>query len=160
VVRGRTTRLRGCGIGAAVTREVGPYQGRRAGVVSRVIAAVLDSLVVLFGYGASVGLLFIVDPLAIKFPRPDGLLSMGVALTVAVGYLTIAWTIGGRTYGALFMGLRVVGSRGQLRMPRALARAVVCVLFPIGLLWCAVNKRNRSLSDLLLRTSVIYDWSR
>ena len=36
---------------------------------------------------------------------------------------------------------------------------VLCVVFPIGLLWCVVSEENRSVQDLLLRTSVIYDWS-
>jgi hypothetical protein len=30
--------------------------------------------------------------------------------------------------------------------------------FPIGLLWVAVSRENRSAQDLALRTSVIYDW--
>jgi hypothetical protein len=33
-------------------------------------------------------------------------------------------------------------------------------VFPAGLLWCAVNARNRSLQDIVMRTSVVYDWSR
>ena len=37
--------------------------------------------------------------------------------------------------------------------------AILCVVFPIGLLWCVVSEENRSVQDLLLRTSVIYDWS-
>jgi uncharacterized RDD family membrane protein YckC len=132
-------------------------------VVTRAIAALLDALMVLvlllIGYGLTVGLVFMVDPLAFRLPRPAGSISVSAALAVAVGYLAVAWTIGGRTCGALLMGLRVVGAGGRLRMPRALARAVVCVVFPVGLLWCAVNRRNRSIADLLLRTSVIYDWS-
>jgi uncharacterized RDD family membrane protein YckC len=31
-------------------------------------------------------------------------------------------------------------------------------VFPVGLLWCAVSGENRSLADLLVRTSVVYDW--
>ena len=40
----------------------------------------------------------------------------------------------------------------------ALARAAFYVIFPIGLLWVLVSGQNRSLQDLVLRTSVIYDW--
>jgi len=29
---------------------------------------------------------------------------------------------------------------------------------PDRLFWCAISKENRSLQDLVLRTSVIYDW--
>jgi hypothetical protein len=31
-------------------------------------------------------------------------------------------------------------------------------VFPIGLLWCAVSTSRRSLQDIVVRTSVIYDW--
>jgi hypothetical protein len=40
----------------------------------------------------------------------------------------------------------------------ALVRAAFCVIFPIGLLWVLFSGQNRSLQDLVLRTSVIYDW--
>jgi hypothetical protein len=33
------------------------------------------------------------------------------------------------------------------------------VLFPILLLWVAVSRQNRSVQDLVLRTSVVYDWT-
>jgi uncharacterized RDD family membrane protein YckC len=85
---------------------------------------------------------------------------VGAAVASTVGYLSAAWAISGRTCGALLMGLRVVGPGGRLRPAVALLRAVLCVLFPVGLLWCAVNARNRSLQDIVLRTSVVYDWSR
>lgn len=37
-------------------------------------------------------------------------------------------------------------------------RALACALFPIGVLWVAVSRENWSLQDVVLRTSVIYDW--
>jgi uncharacterized RDD family membrane protein YckC len=146
-----------------VPREARPYQGRRAGVVTRTAAAVMDALAVvvilLLGYAVVAGLVFMVNPLAFHFPQSSWLRDISVALAVAVGYLTVGWTVSGRTYGMLIMGLRVVGhGRRKLRFPDALVRAMACVLFPIGLLWCAVNAQNRSLQDILLRTSVIYDW--
>ena len=71
----------------------------------------------------------------------------------------MAWSSTGRTYGHHMMGLRVVGPHGdRLSPPRALLRAVLCVGFPIGLLWCAVSRSRRSVQDVLVRTSVIYDW--
>jgi hypothetical protein len=32
------------------------------------------------------------------------------------------------------------------------------VTFPIGILWVAMSHENRSVQDVVLRTSVIYDW--
>jgi uncharacterized RDD family membrane protein YckC len=74
-------------------------------------------------------------------------------------YLTAAWATTGRTYGNHVLGLRVVDTRGQkLSLVLSLLRASFCVALPIGLLWCAVNSSNRSVQDVVLRTSVIYDW--
>jgi hypothetical protein len=46
-----------------------------------------------------------------------------------------------------------------MRPLSALLRAILCVIFPIGLLWSVVSDSSRSLQDVLLRTSVIYDWN-
>ena len=44
--------------------------------------------------------------------------------------------------------------------PRQVApEARVCVLFPAGLLWVLVSRRNAAVHDLLTRSAVIYDWS-
>ena len=57
------------------------------------------------------------------------------------------------------LGLRVVSSRDVgLPLWRAFVRAVLCALFPIGLFWSAVSGRNESVQDLLVRTTVVYDW--
>jgi hypothetical protein len=34
------------------------------------------------------------------------------------------------------------------------------VAFPVGLFWIVVSRDNRSVQDLLLRSAVVYDWSR
>ena len=57
------------------------------------------------------------------------------------------------------LGLRVVSSRDAgLPLWRAFVRAILCALFPIGLFWSAVSSRNESVQDLLVRTTVVYDW--
>lgn len=145
-------------------REARPYQGRRAGVVTRMVAALIDGAVVVLvlvaGYAGLAGLLFMVDPRNFQFPDTTLLRSFAAGFAVSVLYLTVAWSISGRTYGDLVMGLRVVSFRGQkLRVVSALVRAVFCTMFPIGLLWCAVSPANRSVQDVVLRTSVVYDWT-
>jgi len=146
-----------------IPREARQYQSQRAGVVSRMAAAIIDALVVgvitLIGYAAIAGLTFMVSPRTFSFPQASWLLSLAGMLAVAVIYLTVAWAMSGRTYGNLVMGLRVVGRGARpLGALRALARAVACTLLPIGLLWSAVNADKLSLQDLLLRTFVVYDW--
>jgi uncharacterized RDD family membrane protein YckC len=144
-------------------REARPYQGRRAGLVTRMAAAALDGVVValllLIGYGAVVVFLFLVDPRGFSFPGVGLAFSLTTAFAVLVVYQTLAWWLTGRTYGDLVMGLRVVGFRGRpLRLAGSLVRAVFCAFFPIGLLWAALSRENRSVQDIVLRTSVIYDW--
>lgn len=146
-----------------IPREARPYQGHRAGLVTRVVAATVDALVVgamlLIGYAGLAGLVFLVDPRNFSFPDPSLLLSMTAAFVVLVLYLAASWSVTGRTYGCHVMGLRVVSRRGRrLRPDVALLRAFLCAVFPIGLLWCAGSRANRSVQDVLLRTSVIYDW--
>lgn len=146
-----------------VPREARAYQGQRAGVVTRLVAAVLDGVVVVLlltgAYAAWAGLLFLIDPRGFIFPSPGPFSSFLAGFVVTVAYCTLSWWLGGRSYGCVVMGLRVLGPGGRpLRLAGALARAVVCAAFPIGLLWVAVNRNNRSVADLLLRTSVVYDW--
>ena len=47
---------------------------------------------------------------------------------------------------------------GTVNWPIAVPRALLYLVFPVGLLWILVDRRNRSLQDLVLRTTVIYDW--
>ena len=146
-----------------IPRQARPYQGHPAGLVSRSLANVVDGLLVgavlVAGYIGLNAIRFVADPQTFTFID----LSLGwivfEAWWVTVIYFTGAWAITGRTYGCHLMGLRVVGRRGRRVRPLvALARAVLCVVFPIGLLWCVVSPQERSLQDVLLRTSVVYDW--
>jgi uncharacterized RDD family membrane protein YckC len=146
-----------------IPREARPYQGQRAGLVTRLIAGAVDAVVVvallLAGYVTLNGLLFVVDPRGFQFTEASPLLSVPAALLALVLYLTAAWSTTGRSYGCHLMGLRVVSRRGRRLRPHiALLRAAFCSLFPIGLLLCAGGREHRSLQDLVLRTSVIYDW--
>lgn len=146
-----------------VPREARPYQGRPAGVVTRLVAAGIDAVVVLgiqlVGYAALAGLLFLLSPRNFSLPTGSLVLGLGAAFVVLVVYLTVTWSLSGRSYGDLVMGLRVVDHRGRtLPVIGAFARAMTCAVFPVGLLWSAVNPSNKSLQDVVLRTSVIYDW--
>jgi len=145
-----------------VPREGLQYQGRRAGLVTRSVAGVIDGVVVvvavLAGYVGVNGVRFLVRPRTFQFSEASPLPSVAIFLLVLVGYLFVAWSITGRTYGCHLMGLRVVGRRGGRPGPLvALLRALFCVVFPLGLLWCA-GGRQHSVQDVVLGTSVIYDW--
>lgn len=146
-----------------IPREARAFQGRPAGIVSRLIANAVDAAVVggilLAAYLGVNGLLFFLDPRSFQFREPIPLLTLTSAFVVAGLYLGICWALVARTYGCHVMGLRVVGRHGRrIRFVVAMARAAFCVVFPIGLFWCVINPRSRSVQDIVLRTSVVYDW--
>lgn len=142
--------------------EARAYQGQRAGVVSRGLASILDGILVVallvIGYlGLNLGL-FLLHPRRFEFLSPSYLSMVNVGLTVTIVYLGGAWAIAGWTYGGHVMGLRVVNRRGTSPgWMVAILRAIFCVVFPVGLLWCAGRSR-RSLQDLAVGTYAIYDW--
>ena len=140
-------------------------QGRRAGLITRLLANTVDFgvavAIVAGGYAGVAALRFLWNSRTFTFPAPGFgvlLIAGGAVMTL---YLTACWTVSGRTFGDHLLGLRVLGLRGGHPRPVvALLRAVLCVLFPIGLFWIVVSRDNRSVQDVLLRSSVVYDWSR
>lgn len=137
---------------------------RSAGIVTRGLAALVDIGVVLTMMGAVyLGLVFVrllFSPQQFRFPQTQVLLSLTMFLGLSVLYLTVCWATSGRTVGAVAMGLRLVSRDGRLvRLPRCAVRAVLCVMFGFGLFWVIVDPRRRSLQDIALRTSVVYDWT-
>jgi uncharacterized RDD family membrane protein YckC len=146
-----------------IPKEARHFQGRRAGLITRALTAVIDigviavALAAIYvGYSA---VLFIFHPSSFQLPTPSWHITVVAGYIVLTAYLTGSWHSGGRTYGCHVMGLRVVDRVGQrLRLAPAFLRAVLCGIFPLGLLWVAISRENRSIQDLIVRTSVIYDW--
>lgn len=133
-----------------------------AGVVTRVLAAAVDAAVVVVLTAmldlAAAGARFLWSPMDFRWPRPTVSVSVAVLLLVAVVYLTAAWALTGRTYGSRLMGLRVLSSRGRLLgWARSFLRALLSVIWPLGLLWCGISRTRLSLADVALRTVVVYD---
>lgn len=140
-----------------------PYQGANAGVATRVAAASIDVVVVglglLTGYGGYVGLRLLLSPRTYQLPDPSVAAGTTAFLVVLVLYLSVLWATTGRTYGDHVMGITVVGGHGSKLGPvRALVRAVLYAVFPLGLLWCAISAKRHSLQDVVLRTQVVYAW--
>lgn len=147
----------------ALPDEARRYQGQPAGLVSRTIAAVVDCVVLVLVlsavYVAWAVVKYSLDPVRFSFPTPVRGILVAVAIGVAMGYLALCWGATGRTFGDQLLCLRVVDGRGPaLRPGRALVRAVTCVFVPVGLFWVLVGTGRRSAQDVVLRTSVVYDW--
>jgi uncharacterized RDD family membrane protein YckC len=143
-----------------VVREL---EGRRAGIASRLLADVVDFIVVLTAlaamYVAAAGLKFVVRPAAFRWPQPSTPVTLAVGAAFAIAYLGWGWLVTGRTVGKQVAGLRVVTTEGR-RLPvvQALLRAAACVFFPMGLFWVLMSRSNSSLQDLVFGTAVVYDW--
>jgi uncharacterized RDD family membrane protein YckC len=147
----------------AVPPEARGYQGQRAGLVSRLLASAVDLAVVAgtvgAGYLAVSAVIFLWDPARFRFPAPDRTWLLAAGGAVLFCYLSASWVINGRTWGDLLLGLRVVNYRGEpLRVSGAVIRAALCVVFPVGIFYVAVSRANRSVADVVLRTSVVYAW--
>ncbi|MDR3664237.1 MAG: RDD family protein [Mycobacterium sp.] len=136
---------------------------RTAGIVSRGVAAVIDLIVV----GVLIGLIYwglrlgelMFHPIVIRVPTLSFGYSTAATGIVSVLYLTACWAVSGSTVGSVVMGLRVTRLGGERLAPvRAMLRAGACVLFPVGLLWVTVDRRRRSLQDIVFRTKVVYAW--
>ncbi|OKI02119.1 hypothetical protein A6A06_13615 [Streptomyces sp. CB02923] len=138
-------------------------QGRSAGLVSRTLAAVADTFVVLgiavlTGLGVGAVRFLVLGP-PFDAPRGSDLLTGSFGFALAVGYLAVGWTVTGWTVGGRLMGLRVVHRSGRLLGPgRALLRAVLCVVLPLGLFWAPLSRRDASVADLVVRSAVVHDW--
>ncbi|MGY1695615.1 MULTISPECIES: RDD family protein [unclassified Geodermatophilus] len=136
-------------------------RGRRAGVVTRCLANVVDAAVVLLllagGYAVVAATRFLLSPTSFRFPAP----SLGLLVVLGLGLLTVyfavTWAVAGCTYGDRLLGLRVVDDTGApLGWRRACTRAVLCTVFLVGVLWVVVSRENRSVQDLVVRSSVVY----
>ena len=133
-----------------------------AGVVTRLLAAAVDAVVVVFLVAlldlAAAGARFLWSPVDFRWPRPTTFPAVVVLLLVAVAYLTVGWALAGRTYGDKLLGLRVLTSRHELLgWTRSAVRALTCAFWPVGLLWGGVSRTRRSVADVLLRSVVVYD---
>ena len=146
-----------------VPAEARDIQGKPAGLISRTIANILD-LGLVFGVVAGTyitwaGVKLLWQGRDFTRPNPGFARAFAFMTVVHIVYFAVAWTTSGRTFGNRLMGLRVVGRSGRtLALGWASVRALLCVYFPFGLLWAGIDRRHRSVQDLILRTSVIHDW--
>ncbi|KAA9150314.1 RDD family protein [Amycolatopsis acidicola] len=144
--------------------EARGFQGRRAGMVSRTVAGIVDVVVVAALCGGAylglAGLKFVVNPVAFSFPAVPRAVLVPAGFAVSVFYLAVCWAATARTVGDELLGLRVLTGRGApLRWGRAFLRALTYAVFPAGLLWVLFGASRRSLQDLVLHTVVVYDWN-
>jgi len=140
------------------------FQGQRAGVVTRCLAAAVNvgvvAVMLAAVYFSIAGVMLLWDPKHADLPNFPRSLAVTTGGVLAIIYLAASWSTSGRTVGDQLLGLRVEGGGGErLHILRSLLRAIICVLFPVGLLVAAIDSRRRSLADFLVVSIVVYDWS-
>jgi uncharacterized RDD family membrane protein YckC len=140
--------------------------GRYAGPVTRLIAFILDSLIVTTGFTLIVaGATYIVGLVT------SGRVEVGQGAWYVAGfvlwaflYLWLSVAVFGKTPGKTVMGARVVGADGSvaLHAGQALVRAFTyplsIAILGLGLIGIVFGSERRAWHDHLARTAVVYDW--
>ena len=144
------------------TTSAGVAEDRReyAGFVSRTWAFLADAAVVAlvaFGAVAVVALVTLVVGAQGRHLARTMASVLAVALPALLAvYAGAFWALAGRTPGMALLGLRVVSTAGRpARWLSCAIRAVVLAYFPIGALWCLVDRRHQAIHDKLARTAVV-----
>ena len=143
--------------------QAGPTEHRPAGIVTRTASAGIDlAVVIVVSSMAYLGLVLaklVWSPTNFTWPSVPFWITLGFGFGFAVLYLTVSWVTTGRSYGGYVMGLRLLtNGQRKLRWAHAFLRAGFCVFFPVGLVWVIFSPKRRSLQDVALRTTVVYDW--
>ena len=137
---------------------------RAAGVVTRFAAMGVDmAVVVVLGslvYITVLGVRLLWSPANFTWPDVPFWVIASMEMIIAILYLTASWVTTGRSYGDSLLGLRVLSRRRETPgWAISFVRALLCVVFPFGLLWVIFSPERRSLQDAVLRTVVVYDWA-
>jgi uncharacterized RDD family membrane protein YckC len=131
-----------------------------AGVVSRGAAYLVDAAVLAGVVIVTIAVAQLIGAVtgmrARDIARFAGPLSVTALPLLFVLYLTVFWGLAGRTPGMALFGLRVVPTNGRtLSWGVAVLRAVALAVFPVGFLWCVVDRRHQAVHDKLARTLVV-----
>ena len=144
---------------AGLPPQARAVQGRRAGPVTRGLANVIDSALVILLLVLTGVTLSLVNAALDRDSDVSPLALIGLYGSVAWVYLAVAWATVGSTYGQSLMGIRVVSRHGTRLPPlRAAARATLCVFFPWLWFWILVSPRQLTPFDLAVGSQVVYDW--
>jgi uncharacterized RDD family membrane protein YckC len=148
------------------TQDTGVRTGRYAGPVTRLIAVILDALIVTFTYTAIVaGVTFLVELIGSNQVEVRQGLWYVVGFSVwAFIYLWLSIAVFGKTLGKTFMGARVVGRDGSVALHghqafiRALTFPLSIAFLGLGLVGIVFGRERRAWHDHFARTAVVYDW--
>lgn len=143
-------------------------RGQYAGFISRLLAFVIDLVLVSIGLsiaGRFISLTLNLFSLDQALRAIAGLISSGVIATILFfSYFAIAWFATGQTLGMLTMGLRVVGPDGGYpslwqAVRRVIGYFIAAMFFFLGFAWIIVDDRRQGWHDKIGSTFVVYSWA-
>ena len=150
--------------------------GTYAGPVTRLVALLLDVLVLIIALGllssfvSSAINLFGLTELVNEFLLSGGLVSTLLVFLLASfnilllsSYFVFSWNWIGATLGDLVFGLRVVNKEGERvsfwrSILRLIGGYISAVLFFLGFIWALFDGRRQGWHDKIGATFVLYDW--
>jgi len=154
------------------------FKGHYAGFVTRLVAFVIDILIVSIFIAVMLGTItlilsfFNINVDSIKAGTHDlnkfangviiFLTSFAFTFLVSMVYTMFFWMFAGKTIGKAVMGVRVIGPKGaRMTLGRSFKRYIGYWISAIplfmGYFWVLVNDRRHGWHDMLAGTSVIYD---
>lgn len=148
-------------------RNSGVKTGKYAGPLTRLLAVMLDSVIITFGFTLFVaGLVFLIRLFSPEYEIPaSGGIWYGISLAVfAFLYLWLSYTVFGKTIGKMILGVRVVSADGHVVLKarqtfvRVITYPLSFVIFGIGLLGVVFNPHRQAWHDRFAKTTVVYDW--
>lgn len=141
--------------------------GHYAGPVSRLLAFMLDSLIITFAFTVIIAVgAYAIGLVSSAKMDPDQARGLWWGLGFAGWtflYGLVGLVIAGRTPAMTLLGLRVVNRDGSpLQARRALVRVITqpitFLTLGIGFVGLLVGRERRALHDALAGTVVVYDW--
>ncbi|MBE2223433.1 MAG: RDD family protein, partial [Anaerolineae bacterium] len=155
------------------------FKGHYAGFVTRLVAFVIDILIVSISIGVMLGTInlilnfFNIDLSSVGYGTDSlsefanaviiFLTSFTFTFLVSMTYTMFFWMVAGKTIGKAVMGVRVIGPKGaRMTLGRSFKRYIGYWISAIplfmGYFWVLVNDQRHGWHDVLAGTSVIYDY--
>lgn len=144
----------------------GVKTGRYAGPLTRLLAILLDTVIVTTGFTLiTAGIVFLGGLVGIEVDLTGrGFWFLAAYVSWAFVYLWVSFAVFGKTLGKTVLGVRVVGADGTVALRggqaflRALTFPLSFVLLGIGLLGIVFGRERRAWHDHFAGSAVVYDW--
>jgi uncharacterized RDD family membrane protein YckC len=151
----------------AFGNEARDWHGYYAGFGSRMMAYVIDAVLIVISFYLSLVMVILFIALATlerpTFPQIDDGHWLTFFLLWAWLYFFYCFGVYGKTPGKAMLGLRVVTKKGEkLGWIRSCFRGPAYLVSylggGLGFIWIAISKKNRGWHDHIVGSAVVYDW--